>query len=472
MQANMDPISGPVRVHEEEAGPAGAAGGLPPPAADPLASLQAAKPQVPPVPPVGASEVLPPAAAEAVAAPAEEAAPVPPAAPAVPLFTQGSSAPEVPLPATGEALGATADPAAAVPPLAAPVALPEAPAVPVEAPAVPAVVPEAPAAPAVVPEAPVPLATPAELAAPESAAPESAAPESAAPVAPPVAFGVHAAPTPAPAAPAAPAATAAHAAPSMKSRVLPSPPSAKSRVKLQSSSATAEDPVASRVAVDETGYQTVSRLRSNAEMERFALRTASEHHIPITERGSQLLSRHIVPHHSGEKGRQSFARLVEDLRRLSRVHSGQEVMDGPISGTVAFLNETGYQQVRQLGDHQQMQAFIRRMAEATSVSRKFIEGDNLYKMALVHTVSGGGDYHQLARDLRTLAGRARDSDAISAATVQFPSRMVSGLPAQTAHRRMADDKHPLRALKVKGGGELPLMTLWPNRRMAVAISNQ
>lgn len=109
--------------------------------------------------------------------------------------------------------------------------------------------------------------------------------------------------------------------------------------------------------LDEAGYQKVAALKSNAEMEKFILRTLESLDITVTNTGHRAL-RGFVPFYSGVKAKGSFVRLSNEVSRISKIPRAWL----SCRGNTASLNEVGFAAVQALRSNDEMAIFAGRVA--------------------------------------------------------------------------------------------------------------
>jgi len=110
--------------------------------------------------------------------------------------------------------------------------------------------------------------------------------------------------------------------------------------------------------LDEQGYQSVAKLKDNSQMQDYIRRVAGEMGFSVSPGGGGPLNG-FTPFFSGVKAKRNFNALKSEL---------QKAIDAPNTwlipnGANADLDEDGYSSIAKLHDSNEMQEFVRRLAE-------------------------------------------------------------------------------------------------------------
>jgi len=124
-----------------------------------------------------------------------------------------------------------------------------------------------------------------------------------------------------------------------------------------SGSSSSSESLGAAAEINEAGYEKVAALKSDAEMEKFILRTAESLDITVAHTGHRAL-RGFVPFYSGVKAKSSFVRLSNEMSRIAKIPRSWLSR----KGNSAPLNEVGFAAVQALRSNDEMATFARRVA--------------------------------------------------------------------------------------------------------------
>jgi hypothetical protein len=130
--------------------------------------------------------------------------------------------------------------------------------------------------------------------------------------------------------------------------------------------------VGTSAPLTDLGYQRVADLNSNVEMGIFTLRT-------IRQLGYEVVDEErfngLIPFYSGEKDRQSFSGLKQEIKTISKdlcawivEKDGQG--DGETSGRNAPLTEQGYRMIARKHNPYEMEVYVHRLVQSMKMDVK------------------------------------------------------------------------------------------------------